>query len=65
MGATACFHCGEPVPECGPRHEVVIQGQAQPVCCTGCEMAAQWIAASGLGAYYRWRTAPAAAPVEA
>jgi len=65
MGATACFHCGEPVPESGPRHEVVIQGQAQPVCCTGCEMAAQWIAASGLGAYYRWRTTPAAAPVEA
>ena len=65
MAATACFHCGEPIPDSGPRHEVVIQGQAQPLCCTGCEMAAQWIATSGLGAYYRWRTAPAAAPVEA
>lgn len=65
MGVTACFHCGQPVPESGPRHEVVIQGQAQPVCCTGCEMAAQWIASAGLGAYYRWRTEPATAPVDA
>lgn len=64
MGTAACFHCGQPLPAMGPRHEVVLHGQVRPVCCTGCELAAQWIGASGLDAYYRWRTAPAAAPVE-
>lgn len=58
-----CFHCGQPLPTDTPR-QVVIQGQLQPVCCAGCEMAAQWIQSAGLGAYYRWRTEPATAPDE-
>ncbi|MGB7288714.1 MAG: heavy metal translocating P-type ATPase metal-binding domain-containing protein, partial [Candidatus Macondimonas sp.] len=61
---TGCFHCGQPLPIGTPR-QVVIQGQLQPVCCAGCEMAAQWIQSAGLGAYYRWRTEPATAPDEA
>jgi len=61
---TGCFHCGQPLPVATPR-QVVIQGQLQPVCCAGCEMAAQWIQSAGLGAYYRWRTEPATAPDEA
>lgn len=64
MPASDCFHCGQPVPDSGPRHQVVIHGKAQPVCCVGCEMAAQWIDSAGLGAYYRWRTTPAVAPAE-
>ena len=58
-----CFHCGQPLPAGTPR-QVAIQGQLQPVCCAGCEMAAQWIQSAGLGAYYRWRTGPATAPDE-
>lgn len=64
MPASDCFHCGQPVPDSGPRHQIVIHGKVQPVCCVGCEMAAQWIDSAGLGAYYRWRTTPAVAPVE-
>ena len=64
MPASDCFHCGQPVPDGDPRHQVVIHGKVQPVCCVGCEMAAQWIDSAGLGAYYRWRTTPAVAPVE-
>ena len=64
MPASDCFHCGQPVPDSGPKHQIVIHGKVQPVCCVGCEMAAQWIDSAGLGAYYRWRTTPAVAPVE-
>lgn len=65
MDVPACFHCGQPMPVKGLVHEVLIQGQIQPVCCTGCEMAAQWIDSAGLGAYYRWRSVPASPPVAA
>src|SRR5687767_9214765 len=46
----ACFHCGLPV-----------AGSAK-FCCVGCEAVASAIAAAGLEAYYKTRTAPAARP---
>ena len=59
-----CFHCGEAIPrgvELGAR----VNGTTQPVCCIGCQAAAEWIATLGLGDYYRLRNMPAERAVEA
>ncbi|WP_250460018.1 heavy metal translocating P-type ATPase [Microbulbifer litoralis] len=54
MTATACFHCGLPVPA-GSRHSVVIDGAERPMCCPGCEAVAGAIVAGGLDNFYRFR----------
>ncbi len=53
--ASTCAHCGEPAPL--PVLETFTDG-LRVFCCTGCAGAARWIAESGLGDYYRWRSAP-------
>lgn len=55
-----CFHCGEPLPDAVPIHARV-SGIDQPVCCIGCKAVAEFIDASRLGAFYRFRKAPDAA----
>ncbi|HXQ63207.1 MAG TPA: heavy metal translocating P-type ATPase metal-binding domain-containing protein, partial [Steroidobacteraceae bacterium] len=61
-GAAPCFHCGEPVLP-GARLAVTVDGREQSVCCIGCRAAAELIAATGLGDYYRYRSAPGPRPV--
>jgi len=56
----ACFHCGLPLS--GARYEVAIDGRIEWTCCRGCQAVAQTIAAHGLAAYYRHRTAVAERP---
>ena len=51
----ACAHCGEPA--VAPLRAVFDDGP-RVFCCAGCTGAARWIADSGLGDYYRWRSAP-------
>lgn len=53
---TACYHCGEPVPQ-GLGLSVKIAGQARSMCCRGCQAVAQAIVDNGLDAYYQQRTA--------
>ncbi|MDH3286843.1 MAG: heavy metal translocating P-type ATPase [Betaproteobacteria bacterium] len=55
-GASACFHCGEPVPPDG-HHGVVMDGERRMMCCSGCEAVARTIVENGLGDYYRQRRA--------
>ncbi len=57
--ATACFHCGLPLG--AGVFPVVLDGVGQDTCCRGCQAVVQTIVNSGLGAYYRNRTAPAPA----
>ncbi len=58
-----CFHCGETVPStCNLVVEV--EGQQQPVCCSGCEAVANLILQSGQSRYYQFRTETAIKPVE-
>jgi Cu2+-exporting ATPase len=62
-GGRDCYHCGEPVPD-GLRVDalVPVDGvvRAEPVCCIGCKAVAELIHANGLGAYYAFRSDPAA-----
>ncbi len=58
-GATACFHCGEPVERPG-RWTTTIDGAGREMCCAGCRAVADAIVAAGLDDYYRARSAPAA-----
>lgn len=59
-----CFHCGELVPK-HSNWSVVIDGQARPMCCPGCEAVAQAIMDSGLNDYYQHRTElPALTPAD-
>ena len=50
-----CFHCGEPLPPQPPT--LVVDGVERAVCCHGCAGAVEWIRDSGLGDYYRLRSA--------
>lgn len=59
--AESCFHCGEPIPT-GTRLSVRVEGSEQPVCCIGCQHAAQWIVDARLSDYYRLREDPAPQP---
>lgn len=52
----ACFHCGLPVPA-GSEFNVAFEGERRPMCCRGCQAVAETIVSSGLGDYYRHRTA--------
>ena len=61
--ARLCFHCGEPVPStCNLSVEA--EGQAQPVCCSGCEAVANLILQSGQSRYYQFRTENALKPAD-
>ncbi|MCF2858181.1 cadmium-translocating P-type ATPase [Pseudoalteromonas sp. SMS1] len=51
----SCFHCLEPVP-IGFNGEVIFEGVANPVCCTGCQAVAETILAQGMSDYYKFRT---------
>lgn len=59
-----CYHCGEPVPD-GLRVDALVPAdgivRAEPVCCVGCKAVAELIHGNGLGAYYAFRSDPAAA----
>lgn len=55
MTVTACYHCGETIPE-GTRLGVRADGVWRPVCCTGCEAVATAILSGGFDAYYRVRS---------
>jgi Cu2+-exporting ATPase len=55
--ATGCFHCGEPVPR-GTDIVARLGESKEPVCCIGCRSVAELIHASGLGAYYAFRSRP-------
>ncbi|SMC22121.1 Cu2+-exporting ATPase [Andreprevotia lacus DSM 23236] len=57
--ATACFHCGEPVPP-DTSFQIHYRTTTQPACCAGCEAVAQSIIDAGLDAYYAQREQPAA-----
>jgi Cu2+-exporting ATPase len=52
-----CFHCGSPVPA-GYYYPVVVEGEARPMCCRGCQAVAQAIVDAGLTDFYHHRTAP-------
>jgi Cu2+-exporting ATPase len=56
-----CFHCGETVSG-GSRWTALIDGQQRPLCCAGCQAAAETIAAHGLMAFYAQRTVASARP---
>ncbi|EKE87000.1 heavy metal translocating P-type ATPase [Idiomarina xiamenensis] len=49
-----CFHCLQPIPE-GVALQVVYQGQAQAVCCQGCQAVAETIIEKGLSHFYQYR----------
>ncbi len=61
--ARLCFHCGEPVPS-SCNLSVEVEGQMQPVCCSGCEAVANLILQSGQSRYYQFRTEIAPKPAE-
>lgn len=52
-----CYHCGEAVPA-GESIFAHLQGEDQPMCCVGCKAVAEFIAASGLSAFYDHRDNP-------
>jgi Cu2+-exporting ATPase len=56
-----CFHCGNPV-AAQIAYEVCVDGIAHPLCCGGCEAAANLILGQGLGRFYDFRTAADQAP---
>jgi Cu2+-exporting ATPase len=49
-----CFHCGAALTP-NFRHAVQFGGQRRPVCCGGCEAAANLILSQGLERYYEFR----------
>tara|TARA_R110000823_G_scaffold130015_15_gene258019 strand:- start:10119 stop:12623 length:2505 start_codon:yes stop_codon:yes gene_type:complete len=53
---TECFHCGEPIPH-GCDISIDIDGETRAMCCPGCRAVAALISSSGLGGFYRRRTA--------
>ena len=59
--AEDCYHCGLSIPP-GSNFSTVINGQAQAMCCPGCQAVAQTIVDSGLDNYYKHRTEPAYSP---
>ena len=50
-----CYHCGLPIAE-SINLSVVIDNQAQPMCCPGCQAVAQAIVAAQLTDFYKYRT---------
>jgi len=62
--ATACFHCGEEIPR-GSARTAIVGGAPRPMCCAGCQAAAETIDRNGLGAFYAQRDTPGARPAGA
>lgn len=58
-----CFHCGDDVPR-GTSWAVDIDGMSRPMCCAGCQAAAETIAGHGLSAFYAQRTLASARPTQ-
>lgn len=52
--AWRCFHCQEPMPA-GLDLRARTGSGSEPVCCTGCQAAVEWIHGQGLQDYYRLR----------
>lgn len=52
-----CYHCGDPLPA-GESITARLDGELQPMCCLGCKAVAEFIEASGLGAFYEFRSNP-------
>ena len=52
-----CYHCGEPLPS-GPPILARIGDRDYPMCCVGCKAVAEFIDASGLDAFYQYRSGP-------
>jgi Cu2+-exporting ATPase len=55
MSSKHCYHCGLPIAE-SVDLSVVIDNQAQPMCCAGCQAVAQAIVAAQLTDFYKYRT---------
>jgi len=55
LDSSSCFHCGLPVPS-GTRFSARVFGQAQAMCCLGCQSVAESIVENGLEDYYKHRT---------
>ena len=55
MSQLHCFHCGLPVPD-NLNLFVTIDGNAQPMCCYGCQAVAQAIIDAKLDEFYKHRT---------
>lgn len=55
MTDLSCYHCGLPVPA-DSDYSVVINGQAQRMCCPGCEAVATSIVDGGLANFYKYRS---------
>ncbi|MNR83774.1 putative copper-importing P-type ATPase A [compost metagenome] len=54
---TSCYHCGLSIaPQQRTQWQVQIGGLARPMCCPGCQAAAQTIVAMGLEDYYSKRS---------
>ena len=53
-----CFHCGLEVPE-NVRFPIRFENEEHETCCAGCQAVAQSIIDTGLGSYYKQRTAEA------
>ena len=49
-----CFHCGDTLR--GTTYSACIDGIDQPMCCIGCQAAAQLIENAGMGDFYRQRS---------
>jgi len=56
QAATACWHCGEPVPG-GVDLQATVAGKPRPMCCHGCQAVATLIDQAGLDRYYEFRDA--------
>lgn len=50
----ACFHCFQPIPK-GVDISVEVFGEAQPMCCYGCQAVAETIVDQGLTHFYKYR----------
>jgi Cu2+-exporting ATPase len=55
--AERCYHCGLGVPS-GANYSLMIGDQLRPMCCPGCAAVAATIVGSGLGSFYKFRSAP-------
>jgi Cu2+-exporting ATPase len=53
---TACYHCAEDIPQAPLFTQ--INGEAQPMCCPGCQAVSQAIVDAGLLSYYQFRSEP-------
>ena len=61
--AARCYHCGHGI-HGEPQTFALIDGEEQPMCCSGCKAVAEAIVADGLDDYYRRRSRTPAKPEE-